>query len=190
MIINIEEDPRHAGQITRYHTWPVHRVQSVGEHTWQIQRIMLTIWPDCPRHLLVHCTVHDVGEMAGDLPWPAKRNDPVLKERMTLTELRVHRTMTARWGLPAPVKLSEMEQDFFKMCEYIEMWEFGLMEQNMGNKYGNVVATRMMLAAATLIGKMPHEIQTMARLYCDIREEQESETERTPTLDRAAGEKA
>jgi hypothetical protein len=188
MIINIEEDPRHAGQITRYHTWPVHRAQSVGEHTWQIQRIMLTIWPDCPRHLLVHCTVHDVGEMAGDLPWPAKRNDPVLKERMTVAELRQHRRMTARWGLPAPVKLSEMEQDFFKMCEYIEMWEFGLMEQSMGNRYGTIVATRMQIAAATLVGKMPPDIQQAARAYCDIREEQESETERTPTKDWVAGE--
>jgi hypothetical protein len=177
MIVNIEEDPRHAGQITRYHTWSVHRNQSVGEHSWQIIRIAVTIWPECPRHLFLHAVLHDIGEMAGDIPWPGKRNDPVLRERITLAELRVHRAMSARWNLPPPVRLSEMEQNFFKMCEYIEMWEFGLMEQNMGNKYGTIVSTRMMLEAAAVIGKMHPDIQKRARAYCDIRKEQESEIE-------------
>lgn len=190
MIVNIEEDPRHAGQVTRFHTWPVHRQQSVGEHSWQIQRIMLTIWPSVPRHLLVHCTVHDVGEMAGDIPYPFKKRNPALKHHMSRAEEEVHRTMTARWSLPPSVVLNEMEMNFFKMCEYIEMWEYGLMELNMGNRYGSMISTRMMLASSTLIGQMPDEIQKRARAYCDIREDQESEDSDTVLSSTKAGEQA
>lgn len=178
MIVNVEEDPRHAGQVLRFHTWPVHRQQTVGEHSWQIARIMVTIWPECPRMLLLHAVTHDVGEMAGDVPYPFKRNNPNLKREMTLSEAGVHRSMTARWNLPRPQEMPEVYHQFFKMCEYIEMWEYGLMEQNMGNRYGTIVATRMQLAACTLIGKMPEDIQRAARIYCDVREDQESETER------------
>lgn len=176
MIVDLEEDPRHAGQILRYHTWPVHRQQTVGEHSWQIMRIMLTIWPEAPKHLLCHAVTHDVGEMIGDLPYPAKKNDPLLKDRITLGELRYHRAMSVRWGLPAPTKLTDGEREFFKLCEYIEMWEYGLQEQNMGNLYGKIISVRMQLAASTLIGRMPPEIQQRARAYCDVRESQESET--------------
>lgn len=176
MIVDIESDPRHAGQVLRYHTWPVHRQQSVGEHSWQIARIMVTIWQDCPRKLLVHAVTHDVGQMAGDVPHQFKRDNPNMKREMTLTELSVHKSMTTRWSLPSPEPLHQYEMDFFKMCEHIEMWEFGLTEQNMGNLYGKVVATRAQLAACTLIGKMPEDIQRAARAYCDLREAQESET--------------
>lgn len=190
MIVNIEEDPRHAGQVLRYHTWPVHRQQSVGEHSWQIQRIMLTIWPDVPRRLLVHCTTHDVGEMAGDIPYPFKKKNPALKHHMSREEQQVHETMTARWGLPRPPVVDALEMDFFKMCEYIEMWEYGLMEQNMGNKYGLMIATRSMLAASTLIGRMPEPTQSAARRYCDIREDQENDGTNTVLSSTTAGEQA
>ncbi len=186
MIVDIERDPRHAGQVLRYHTWPVHRQQSVAEHSWQIARIMVTIWPECPRMLLLHAITHDVGEMAGDVPYPFKRNNPELKHQMSRVEEQVHRSMTTHWKLPPPPEMPEMYHQFFKLCEYIEMWEYGLQEQNMGNQYGTIVATRMQLAACTMIGKMPEEIQRTARDYCDLREEQESATERLQPMEERA----
>jgi len=185
MIVDVEKDPRHAGQVLRYHTWPVHRQQSVGEHSWQIARIMVTIWPECPRMLLLHAVTHDVGEMAGDVPYPFKKNSPELKFWMAQAEGKVHESMTARWRLPPAPEMPEMYHRFFKMCEYIEMWEFGLQELNMGNLYGKIVATRMQLAASTLIGHMPEEIQASARAYCDVRRDQESEFEHAAVMDPA-----
>lgn len=176
MIVDIESDPRHGLQVRRYHTWRVLQTQTTGEHSAQIMRIMLTVWPDVPRHMLVHAVLHDIGEMAGDLPYPVKRNDPELKERMTRAELRVHKKMSEKFMLPGPVCLTEQENYFFKFCEYLEMWEHCLQERNMGNRYATVMSTRMLIAASTLMGKLSHEIQERARRYVELRQEQESET--------------
>lgn len=177
MIVDIESDPRHGLQVKRYHTWRVIQQQSNGEHSAQISRIMITVWPDCPRHLLIHAVLHDIGEMAGDLPYPSKKNDPALKERMNIAEMRVHRKMSEKFMLPSAVFLNEYDQIFFKFCEYLEMWEHCLQEQNMGNKYATVMATRMLIAASTLMGKLTQYHQTQARRYIELRQAQESETE-------------
>lgn len=179
MIIDIETDPRMGLQVMRYHTWSVHRRQSVGEHSAQVARIMFSIWPDCPRELLVHAIIHDIGEMVGDLPWPVKRNDPVIKEQMDLAEDNTRFEMS-RWGQPHDVKLTAHDRSFFKMCESIEMWEFGLQEENLGNKYATVVATRMLIAACELVSLMPPHIKASAKRYIERRREQESETELVP----------
>lgn len=179
MIVDVESDPRHAGQVERYHTWPTHRRQSVAEHTWQVMRIMMTVDVGmCTTRLMHYAVLHDVGEMAGDVPWPGKRNDPVLKSQHDLAEKRVRAAMTARWGQPGLPTLSGTERSFFKMCECIEMWEFGLQERSMGNRYGTVVAERMLLAACEYMEKLSKDVQKAAKLYVQRRLEQESETER------------
>lgn len=174
MIVNIEDDPRHGLQVRRYHTWRVLQSQSVGEHSAQIMRILLTVCPDVSRHLLVHCLLHDIGEMCGDLPYPSKKNDKILKERMDLGELRVHRKMSEKFMLPQPIRLSEEETTLFKFCESLEMWEHCTQERNMGNRYATVMCARMLLAASTLMGRLPKEIQDRARTYVEIRKEQEA----------------
>lgn len=177
MIVDIEKDPRHGLQVQRYHTWRTIQDQSVGEHSAQIMRILLAVCPDAPRHLIIHCLLHDIGEMAGDLPWPVKKDDPVLKERMTVNELRVHRQMSEKHMLPPPVRLTEEEQQLFKFCEYLEMWEHCVQERNMGNRYATIMHTRMLLAASTLMGRLPEEIQKRARYYVELRKEQEARDE-------------
>lgn len=189
MINDIEEDPRHGLMVTRYHTWRTHHQQSVGEHSAQTMRIMLTLWPECPRHLLVHCLIHDMGEMIGDLPGPVKKNDPVVKERMNHHETKKLIEMSNRWGSPRPIQLTEFEENFFKLCESIEMWEFALMERNMGNRYATVVGVRMLLQASTRMGRIEHaepstsashndlrrRIVAAAKKYVELRKEQEDE---------------
>jgi 5'-deoxynucleotidase YfbR-like HD superfamily hydrolase len=140
-------------------------------------RIMMTIDVGmCSTRLMHYAVLHDVGEMAGDIPWPGKRNDPELKNSMDRAERTVRFNMYRKWRQPRLPELSDMEQTFFKMCENIEMWEFGLQEQSMGNKYGAVIAARMLLVASELMGKMPEDVQKSAREYVRRREEQERET--------------
>jgi 5'-deoxynucleotidase YfbR-like HD superfamily hydrolase len=189
VIIDVESDPRVAGEIRRYHTWKVHHQQSVGEHTWQVMRIMMTIDVGmCNAKLMQYCVLHDVGEMAGDIPWPGKRNSPMLKEAMDAAEQVVRLKMKDRWGQPGLPALSETERTFFKMCECIEMWEFGLQERSMGNRYGTVVATRMLLAASEYMERLSPDVQREAKVYVQRRTEQESETQRAPVSDPAGEE--
>lgn len=141
-------DPRVALQITRYHTWPRVRDQNNGEHSAQIMRIMITVWPEVPRRLLVHAVLHDIGEMTGDVQYPYKKNTPGLKAAMDVAEAGVREKMVEQHGIPRDVVLSDFEENFFKVCEYLEMWEWSLQEMNLGNRYGQVVAMRCLLAAS------------------------------------------
>lgn len=141
-ILNITYDPRVAGEIRRYHTWSVLRDQSVGEHSWQIMRILLAVWPRAPRRLLIHAVIHDMPEMGGDISYPFKVIFPDLKTLMNRVENYVaHEQM--KNGRPAIVSVSPYEMLMFKICEWIEMWEYGLHEFNLGNRYAEIIVDRM-----------------------------------------------
>lgn len=136
-------DPRRALQVTRYHTWPRLREQSVGEHSMQVMRILLAVWPDAPRHLLIHCLTHDIGEtVSGDPPYPIKALNPVLKQECDRIEREAHLLMSKTWNVPLPVKLTDLEHYVFKLCEFIEMWEWGLFEKGLGNQHAELVSDR------------------------------------------------
>lgn len=185
-MIDITHDPRAAGEITRYHTWRRTRDQSVGEHSWQVMRIMLTVWPGLPRRLLVHAVWHDVGEMAGDIPWPFKARVPGLGDAMRQAELQIKANMARAWGCLPLVTLSEYEQRFFKCCENLEMWEWGLAEGNRGNRYALLVSQRMLWAVAaiyeTLEPRDGHpDVRPAIRRYVDTRGRQEELNDRHAT---------
>lgn len=147
--MNLAEDPRAAGGVRRYHTWAVHQNQTVAEHTWQILRILLTIWPQVPRSVLIHAVTHDMGEMAGDIQYPFKLLFPELGAGSVKTENYVRDQQ--RKGIGAPPEthpLSPYEKHVFKLCDNLEMWEFGLREINFGNRYGIIIRNRMSGAIA------------------------------------------
>lgn len=172
--MNLSEDPRAGLELIRYHSWATHRKQSNGEHSAQIARILLTVWPDCPRRMIVHCITHDIGEMAGDVQYPYKKRVPGLKENMDAAEQLVRSEMRRVFGLPPDLQLTDYEQRVFKFCEFLEMWEFGLREVNMGNAYGGIIATRCLVEANAIYEKMEPppgcpDIRPGARIYIDRR---------------------
>jgi hypothetical protein len=148
-MLDLTSDPRAAGEIVRYHTWSMHNHQSVGEHTWQVLRIMLTVWPSCPKHVIVYVVVHDMGEMAGDIPYPFKQLVVDLKPAMLQAESIVRDYQRKTLGIPEDSKtITPFQMHAFKACEHIEMWECGLREVNMGNRYALLVRDRMLQAVS------------------------------------------
>lgn len=144
-------DPRTAGRVSRYHTWPHVREQSVGEHTWQVMRILLAIWPEAPRELLVETIFHDAGErVSGDAPYPIKAQNPTLKSEMDRIERAGRLEMTA-WGAVAPLPISEQERAVLKLAEFIEMMEWGLDELALGNQSARLVVLRCQDAAKEIL---------------------------------------
>ena len=154
--------PRRAGLVKRYHVWPVIHGQDVASHTWQLMRIMLALCPDCPRELLVYAMVHDIGEvLTGDVPYPVKAGSAALREavddldalacdRMSETFLTPH----CERYVPEVLCPGGLTKTFFKMCEMLEMWEFGLHEVNLGNRYAAAVAQRCWAHAVLLRDKL------------------------------------
>ena len=150
--MNLVEDPRAVGEARRYHTWAIHRDQSVGEHTWQVMRILLTVWPLAPRNVIVHALMHDGGEMSGDIQYPFKRLFPELRAGADKAEDYVRNLQRKSLGAPEAKPLSVFEKLVFKACDNLEMWEMGMREVNMGNNYAKIICTRMMRA---LVKKSP-----------------------------------
>lgn len=169
-MIDIRTDPRLAGEVSRYHTWPHIRQQSVGEHSWQVARILLSIHPTASRSMLIHCIIHDAGEIGtGDVPYPIKKENPNLKVIMDELEDETVNAMGVKWNFPVPILLSPEEKIIFKLAEFIEMWEWALKEQMLGNKFAEVVASRCLEEAFSLCKKINQDIAELARSYIQAR---------------------
>lgn len=131
----IRSDPFMAGQLQRYHTWPVLHRQTLAEHQWGVSRILLQIWPDAPKEVVQYALFHDMGEIrTGDLPFPVKQDCPELVPLLDVLEEKTRDTMTKLWYLPTQPKLPLEQKAVVKLCDMIEMWEFGLFELLKGNR--------------------------------------------------------
>jgi 5'-deoxynucleotidase YfbR-like HD superfamily hydrolase len=129
-------NPRFAGQVTRYHTWLMHHRQTVGEHTWQVMRIYWQIWGSLPPEVSTYLIWHDAGELVtGDLPFPVKLRNPVLKQECD----RIEEASVYIMGGTPHAFLSAEDQQRVKMCDLIDMLEMGWTEFNMGNAYAQPI---------------------------------------------------
>src|SRR6516164_2405457 len=96
---SIRLDTRLAGQVRRYHTWPILRGQSIAEHCWQLTRIYLSVAAGTPDvNMLLHIQTHDIGEhFTGDIPYPVKSRHPELKRHMDYLEQMSQVAQTQYW---------------------------------------------------------------------------------------------
>lgn len=124
-----------AGRVTRWHTWPMIRKPSVAEHSSRVATLYVELWGMPRAEVLYYCLLHDHGEFtAGDTPFSAKSLAPGLREGLNVAETEGLR----RLGLELPA-LSEREFLQFKVCDLLEMFETGVVEWNMGNRYAGCV---------------------------------------------------
>lgn len=135
-------DPRIAGELRRYHSWPHLHPQTVAGHSWNVARLILAWWPEAPRYLIIHALMHDIGErVAGDLPYPIKANNPVLKAEMDRIEEEGHRAMV-EWGVPPPQDLAALPHKIFKLADLADMMEWAMHEITLGNRHARLVYQR------------------------------------------------
>lgn len=154
---------RQGGAVRRYHTWPVHRQQTVAEHSWNVARIVTTIWPVAPASVIMYCLYHDVGEIAtGDIPFPVKAENPELKGLLDQLEDRAVEAMR----LP-PHHVDDIWRRRVKVCDLIEMWEFGIDEELMGNVMALPIIDRTIEKVRDLIGQMTSEERGAIINYLD-----------------------
>jgi 5'-deoxynucleotidase YfbR-like HD superfamily hydrolase len=136
-------DTRLAGQLKRYHTWPTIRTQTNAEHCWQIMRIYLSVVLEIDVHMMAHMMFHDAGEhFTGDIPFPVKAENPILKEQVDFLEHRAYATQMEYWTSFHQVLLTDADKKLFKDIEIIEMAEFGMDEMCLGNNHGFIIADR------------------------------------------------
>jgi 5'-deoxynucleotidase YfbR-like HD superfamily hydrolase len=164
-------DPRRAGVIERYHAQTHVSRQTVGEHTWQVLRILTTIWPDIPKHVLIYAIYHDIAEgVTGDAPYTLKLGDARIKKLMDESENIAYAEIQKHWNIPDLPSLSDDEKKIFKACELIEMAEYAMYEMNLGNKYAKVVYYRLAPRIRDVEFEC-NELTTAYHKYCKARVE-------------------
>jgi 5'-deoxynucleotidase YfbR-like HD superfamily hydrolase len=140
-------DTRLAGQLKRYHVWPHIQPQTVASHSWNLLRIYFSITHQPDEHVVYHMIFHDIGEIStGDLPYPVKKDNPMLKEQVDLIEQKSYYRQLQYWNAYQPVVLTEEDKILVKQIELIEMAEWGMDEMNLGNSHGFIVADRCLRA--------------------------------------------
>ena len=87
------------GEVVRYHTegYGVEK-QLVSDHTWRLLVILLHLWPQASRKLILAALYHDVAEChTGDLPSTLKRVSKPLEDELKRMERAFHRELRVPW---------------------------------------------------------------------------------------------
>ena len=107
------------GMVQRYHTHPIvaHTGQMNSGHQWGVAVLVLTIWPDASRALVVEAISHDAGERwAGDDPAMMKWLNPQIvemKHKLETEAREKHSTLPMQDLTPA-------EKRKLKLCDKLE----------------------------------------------------------------------
>lgn len=147
---------RHAGSVERYHTWPTLRKQTVADHCYHVLRIYYDMFGPPSPEITTYILFHDSPEVKfGDPPFPAKREHPELKEVYSGLEAEYYGEM---FGFDHASLLTPDEKIKVKVCDLLEMWEFGTVELRMGNQYARPIIERTLDAAIKIGSAYPETI--------------------------------
>lgn len=159
----VTDNTLHAGRLRRYATWPVHHQQNIGEHCWQIYRIYDSLFGRPSSDVAYTIMNHDTPELTvGDPPFPLKAQNPDLKEIYTRLETEAEQ----RYGIIMP-HLPQQEMIRVKICDLLEMMEFGFVELQMGNQFAHPIIERTAVFAKALADKWLDDFERK-RVYVHI----------------------
>lgn len=108
----------YAGLTTRWHTnpWLAQTCDRLDGHQGRVARLILALWPDASRDLLIAALTHDDGEsVTGDIPAPAgKTAEQMGAEALAQNEI---------WGSGFQL-LARYERDRLKLADKLDayMW--------------------------------------------------------------------
>lgn len=135
---DVQYSARFAGLVKRYHTWPTITTQNVAEHTWQKMRIYRKLFGEIDCDICDAILFHDVGEIVtGDLPFGSKTQ---LGEAARENLAQLEYTSAIKVGAPRYFSIIDAAaKKKIKICDLLEMLEFGVQEFRMGNQYAKPI---------------------------------------------------
>jgi len=131
---------REAGDITRCHTMPTIKDQTVGHHTFNVVLILMDAVPElCTARLMKAAICHDLAEIrTGDIPAPVKWSHPELEDTLKQIEEEFYQD----WDIC--VQLPKLEKVLLKCADGLELFLYCLDEVRMGNRNAVEVLFRIM----------------------------------------------
>jgi 5'-deoxynucleotidase YfbR-like HD superfamily hydrolase len=113
-------------------------------------RIYVELFGPPDKKLWVHMLYHDAMEIhTGDVPFYAKRKWPSLKKELDHAEVQA----ADEFNVHLPI-LTQAEIDECKLCDLLEMWEWGKEEVLMGNRLAHTIQADTWWAASELSEKL------------------------------------
>lgn len=93
--------------------------QTLGHHQWGVSTLLLTLFPDCRKEVLVEALLHDTGEpgVGCDMAAPAKRRYPEVATALAMAEYIERRQI----GTPVE-DLTVIEQAQVVLCDGLEAY--------------------------------------------------------------------
>lgn len=134
---DLKVQPRLAGMVTRYHTNPVLRKQPISDHVYNMMRIWYLIWGPLPSNISTNMLWHDSGELVtSDISHQTKKEiSPDALNQIKELECKAVKAM----GGPEHEQVSEYEAIKIKICDLLEMLEFGILEEAFGCHFGRSI---------------------------------------------------
>lgn len=138
--------------VTRWHTEPTVRHETVATHSYHVAMTLLSIFEEqCSRELLVAALIHDLGErVTGDWPAPVKwalwpgngssnTSGAPLDNPLDALERRVLRWM----GFKTPDTLSALDGCYLHAADTLDLCFFLLEELRRGNQDARIIMARV-----------------------------------------------
>ena len=119
-----------AGQVERLHTTPHHMCYNIATHSWGMAALLFKLYPTPPSNQLIKAVLfHDVAERyVGDMPGPAKWwTVPDCGEILQEAE----QVICILLGVNT--SLAEIEKDWLKALDLLELQQYCWAEEQMGN---------------------------------------------------------
>jgi len=120
---------RNAARTRRCHTQMVLHQQTIGEHTFSALAILDIVAPDCSKTAWRALLYHDMPEaQTGDMPAPAKWENPRLENALRMVEARIFRELDLYFDLTID------EKRLVKYVDLMDLTWFTIEEVEMGNQ--------------------------------------------------------
>lgn len=136
-----------AGQVTRYHTVPSIKTQTLAAHQWGVAMIVCRICPpespELKLRLVEAALTHDLHEIeTGDIPYTYKQGNDDLLDVLE----RQERHFNQLYGLPGASKFTHKEEQILKWADMLELVLWSQEEINLGNNNYNIINKRGRIA--------------------------------------------
>jgi len=127
-------------------------------------RIWFQIWGSLPENVSTFILWHDAGELVtGDPPFPIKAKNPELKAIYDDLEAEAVHAMRGPSGVLLP-----FDKLRAKCCDIVEMYKFGLVELNLGNRFAWPIVTDTYEEIKALSAKLPAEDYVKLHRYVEV----------------------
>jgi len=142
---------RASGAVSRYHTWPTLKQQTVADHTWNVLRIYERLFGAPEPYIFQHILYHDAAEViTGDIPFEIKRKNKDFKDAYD----EVEKSANEMLGLSRTLLgLAPLDAAKVKFCDLQEMAEFAIIEMEMGNRLARPIFDNIIKAQKALLEK-------------------------------------